>query len=49
MIFGLVKFECLFHVRTYWLISCDWSIKVLYKTHNHKMAEVMKGQKILDV
>ncbi|XP_024630682.2 protein FAR1-RELATED SEQUENCE 5-like [Medicago truncatula] len=44
---GSVKCECTFRLRGYLLIAgeCDLSIKVGYGTHNHDMADVLKGHK----
>lgn len=44
-IFSSVKCECLFSVRGYLLIACDWSLKVDYGRHNHEMEDVLKGHK----
>jgi hypothetical protein len=40
-----VKCECLFRLRGYLFIACDWSLKVGDGRHNHEMTDVLKGHK----
>jgi len=46
-IVGSVKCKCLFRLRGYLLIAGDWSLKVGEGVHNHYMADVLKGHKII--
>jgi len=45
---GSVKYECMFWLIGYLLITGDWSLKVGDGKHNHDMADVLKGHKSVE-